>query len=66
MRLYRNCEWVKWDGLLHSKITGHKTQTVLPSEEMFSILHPKKIDRQIAQNSLYDKIEANGRQKYKV
>lgn len=66
MRLYRNCDWVKWDGLLHSKIIGHKTQAYMPAEETFAIIHPKQLDRQIAQNELYDKIEANGRQKYKV
>jgi glycosyltransferase involved in cell wall biosynthesis len=66
MRLYRNCDWVKWEGLLHSKIEGSKTHTYLPAEGIFAILHPKEIERQIAQNELYDKIEANGRQKYKV
>lgn len=66
MRLYRNCEWVKWDGLLHSKIEGHKTYVFLPTEELFCIIHPKEIDRQIAQNTLYDKIEQTGRSKYKV
>jgi len=66
MRLYRNCDWVKWEGLLHSKITGHKSHTFMPAEETFAIIHPKQLDRQIAQNELYDKIEANGRQKYKV
>jgi glycosyltransferase involved in cell wall biosynthesis len=66
MRLYRNCDWVKWDGLLHSKIEGYKTHTSLPEDEFFSILHPKQIDRQIEQNNLYDKIEAVGRTKYKV
>lgn len=66
MRLYRNCDWVKWDGLLHSTITGHKSYVFLPKDELFCILHPKQLDRQIAQNNLYDKIEANGRQKYKV
>jgi len=66
MRLYRNCDWVKWDGLLHSKIVGHKEFTTLPIEEIFCILHPKQLDRQITQNNLYDKIEANGRQKYKI
>jgi len=66
MRLYRNCDWVKWDGLLHSKIEGHKTYVFLPAEELFCILHPKQIDRQIEQNNLYDKIEQNGRNKYKV
>jgi glycosyltransferase involved in cell wall biosynthesis len=66
MRLYRNCDWVKWNGLLHSKIEGFKTYVTLPSDELFCILHPKQLDRQIAQNDLYDKIESNGRQKYKV
>lgn len=66
MRLYRNCDWVKWDGLLHSKIEGHKTYVFLPAEELFCILHPKQIDRQIEQNNLYSKIEQNGRTKYKV
>jgi glycosyltransferase involved in cell wall biosynthesis len=66
MRLYRNCDWVKWDGLLHSRINGHKTYVSLPKEEIYCILHPKQLDRQIDQNNLYDKIEANGRQKYKL
>jgi glycosyltransferase involved in cell wall biosynthesis len=66
MRLYRNCDWVKWNGLLHSKIEGHKTYVFLPSDELFCILHPKQLDRQVAQNDLYDKIEQTGRTKYKV
>jgi glycosyltransferase involved in cell wall biosynthesis len=66
MRLYRNCDWVKWDGLLHSKVQGHKTYVFLPSEELFCILHPKQLERQVAQNDLYDKIEQTGRTKYKV
>ena len=66
MRLYRNCDWVKWDGLLHSKIKGHKTYVFLPTEELFCIIHPKQLERQVAQNNLYDKIEQNGRSKYKV
>jgi glycosyltransferase involved in cell wall biosynthesis len=66
MRLYRNCDWVKWNGLLHSKIEGHKTYVYLPAEELFCILHPKQLERQVAQNDLYDKIEQTGRTKYKV
>ena len=66
MRLYRNCDWVKWEGLLHSKIVGYKTFVNLPQDEAFCILHPKELDRQIAQNTLYDKIEQTGRTKYKV
>ena len=66
MRLYRNCDWVKWDGLLHSKIEGHKTYVFLPAEELFCIIHQKQLARQVEQNNLYDKIEQNGRSKYKV
>ena len=66
MRLYRNCDWIKWDGLLHSKIEGHKTFVFLPDEELFCILHPKQLERQVTQNDLYDKIEQTGRTKYKV
>jgi glycosyltransferase involved in cell wall biosynthesis len=66
MRLYRNCNWVEWDGLLHSKIKGHKTFVFLPVDELFCILHPKQLERQVAQNDLYDKIEQTGRIKYKV
>jgi glycosyltransferase involved in cell wall biosynthesis len=66
MRLYRNCDWVKWDGLLHSKIEGHKTFVSLPTDELFCILHPKQLERQVVQNDLYDKIEQTGRTKYKV
>ena len=66
MRLYRNCDWIKWDGLLHSKIEGNKTHVFLPQDEKFCILHPKQLERQVEQNDLYDKIEATGRTKYKV
>lgn len=66
MRLYRNSEAIKWDGLLHSTITGHSQYSNLPTDELFCIIHPKQLDRQIEQNTLYSKIEANGRKKYKV
>jgi glycosyltransferase involved in cell wall biosynthesis len=66
MRLYRNCEWVKWDGLLHSRIVGAKIIVNLPAEEPYCILHAKQLDRQIDQNNLYSKIEQNGKTKYKV
>jgi glycosyltransferase involved in cell wall biosynthesis len=66
MRLYKNCEWVKWDGLLHSKIVGAKQYAFLPEEEEFCIIHLKELSRQVEQNNLYDEIEKNGRTKYKV
>jgi glycosyltransferase involved in cell wall biosynthesis len=66
MRLYRNHKNIKWDGLLHSKIVGYKNYVYLPQDELFCILHPKQLERQIKQNDLYEKIEQNGRTKYKV
>jgi glycosyltransferase involved in cell wall biosynthesis len=66
MRLYKNCEWVKWDGLLHSKIVGAKQYAFLPEEEEFCIIHLKELSRQVEQNTLYEKIEQIGRTKYKV
>jgi glycosyltransferase involved in cell wall biosynthesis len=66
MRLYKNCDYIKWDGLLHSKIIGSKKYCFLPEEELYSIIHSKKLERQIQQNNLYDNIEKNGRVKYKI
>ena len=66
MRLYRNCDHVQWEGLLHSKIVGAKQYTFLPDDEEFCIIHLKELSRQVEQNNLYDKIEQTGRTKYKV
>ena len=66
MRLYQNKSHIKWEGLLHSTVIGFKSYATLPQEEIYCILHLKDLDRQIKQNELYDKIEANGRNKYKV
>lgn len=66
MRLFRNTPEIKWEGLLHSKIVGFSTYVTLPLDELYCMIHPKEIDRQEEQNNLYDRIEANGRTKYKV
>jgi glycosyltransferase involved in cell wall biosynthesis len=66
MRLYKNCEWINWDGLLHSKIIGAKQYAFFPEEEEFCIIHLKELSRQVEQNNLYEEIEKNGRTKYKV
>lgn len=66
MRLFKNNSDIKWEGLLHSKIVGFKSYIVLPSDELYCMIHPKEIKRQEEQNDLYDRIEANGRTKYKV
>tara|TARA_Y100001972_G_C7604177_1_gene302794 strand:- start:46 stop:687 length:642 start_codon:yes stop_codon:yes gene_type:complete len=66
MRLFKNNPEIKWDGLLHSKMIGFKSYILLPQEELYCIIHKKEMDRQKEQNDLYDRIEAQGRTKYKV
>ena len=66
MRLFKNDPKIKWEGLLHSKITGFTSYVTLPLDELYCMIHPKEISRQEEQNNLYDRIEENGRTKYKV
>ena len=66
MRLFKNDPKIKWEGLLHSKITGFTSYVTLPLDELYCMIHPKEITRQEEQNNLYDRIEENGRTKYKV
>jgi len=59
-RIYKNLPHIVWEGRVHERIIGNKTQTVFPPEyHMFALLHPKTIDKQTKQNDLYAKI-ANG------
>jgi len=52
-RLYRNNEEIKWDGKVHERIVGYKTQAPLPDEEEWSLYHIKEIERQRKQNDYY-------------
>ena len=53
-------------GFVHSTMKDFNNFVALPAEELFSILHYKGIVKQEQQNNQYDKIENNGRTKYKV
>lgn len=55
-RLYKNTPDIKWEGKVHERIVGHKTQAPLPAEEEWCLYHEKDIVRQRAQNELYEKI----------
>jgi len=55
-RLYRNHVDIKWEGKVHERIVGHKTQAPLPPEEEWALYHIKDIQRQREQNSLYEKM----------
>jgi glycosyltransferase involved in cell wall biosynthesis len=66
LRLHKNLPHIKWVGFVHSIMKGFKSFVALPSEELFSILHHKGIAKQEQQNDQYDRIENNGRTKYKI
>ena len=56
-RLYRNVDYIYWQGKVHEQITGYKTQAPLPDEEEWCLYHIKEIDRQRKQNDYYATIQ---------
>jgi hypothetical protein len=55
-RIYKNIPEIKWEGKVHERITGTKTFSSLPAEEVWSLYHPKEITRQEKQNKFYENI----------
>lgn len=55
-RIYKNTPDVTWMNKVHERITGYNTFSNFPSEERWSLYHPKKIDRQEKQNEFYETI----------
>jgi hypothetical protein len=53
-RLYRRTSEIQWTGKVHERIVGYNTVSILPMEDVYSIYHPKNIERQEMQNKLYD------------
>ncbi len=53
-RLYKNSESIKWHKKVHEQLVGYSVSSFFPTIEKFSILHPKKIDRQRKQNAFYE------------
>jgi glycosyltransferase involved in cell wall biosynthesis len=53
-RIWRNVNTISWKNKVHEVLQGFKTYTALPSEELFSLYHPKTIDRQVKQNQYYE------------
>jgi len=56
-RILKNVKRIKWKNKVHEVLTGHKTETQLPSNDEFCIHHPKTIERQEKQNLLYEKLQ---------
>ena len=55
-RIYRRTSEIEWEGKVHERIKGYNTMTYLPLEEDFALYHPKDIQRQEKQNTLYETI----------
>jgi glycosyltransferase involved in cell wall biosynthesis len=56
-RICKNIDTIKWSGRVHERLEGWKVSSVFPCEfEDWALYHPKDIDRQVKQNSLYTTI----------
>lgn len=53
-RIYKNTPEIKWKNKVHEVLEGYKTLSHLPSQEVYSIYHPKTVDRQERQNDYYN------------
>jgi hypothetical protein len=55
-RIWKNKPEIKWINKVHERLDGFKTYVALPSQEEFSLYHPKTIEKQEKQNKYYDEI----------
>ena len=53
-RIWKNIPEIKWVNKVHEKLSGFKTYAALPAENIFTLSHPKEIERQEKQNAYYD------------
>ncbi len=58
-RIVKNSPNIRWVNKVHERLDGFKTYAVLPEIEEMSLYHPKTIERQEKQNSLYDTLQNN-------
>ena len=55
-RILKNVKRIKWKNKVHEVLTGHKTQSQLPANDEFCLIHIKDIKRQEKQNEFYNKL----------
>ena len=55
-RILQNTPTIQWVSKVHEVLYGHKSQTQLPSNDEFCLIHPKSIKRQEHQNKFYNTI----------
>jgi hypothetical protein len=54
-RIYRNCDYIKWNGVVHERLVGTEKIGLLPYNPvgMYSLHHLKQLNKQISQIELY-------------
>jgi glycosyltransferase involved in cell wall biosynthesis len=52
-RILQNSPKINWVNKVHEVLTGHDTYAMFPAEEFYCLIHPKTIERQEKQNTLY-------------
>jgi len=55
-RILKNVPYIKWKNKVHEQLVGHKSQSQLPANDEFCLIHLKDIERQEKQNELYSKL----------
>ena len=55
-RIFQNTPTIQWVSKVHEVLHGHNSQTQLPANDEFCLIHPKTIDRQEHQNKFYNTI----------
>ena len=53
-RILKNIPDIKWKNKVHEVLTGHKTESHIPTNSEFCIHHIKDIERQEKQNEFYN------------
>lgn len=56
LRIYKKTDDITWMNKVHETLTGYTTFSNFPSEEEWSLYHPKEIQRQEKQNKFYETI----------
>ena len=49
-RIWKNVDSIRWKFKVLEVLSGYKSFVALPANELFCLLHPKKIEKQIKQN----------------
>lgn len=55
-RILKNVKRIKWKNKVHEVLTGHKSESRLPANDEFCLIHLKDIKRQEKQNQFYEKL----------